>query len=139
MITCKTCYIEKPLECYTSSQQKPKGRCKDCQKEYSRGHYLKNKESYLLRDDLKRKEHKDLAARYKDVPCRDCGVKYAPHIMDFDHLNSKEKSFTISRASQMGKTLEQVIEEIKKCDVVCANCHRQRTYDRAKRGRQIRG
>jgi hypothetical protein len=139
MITCKTCYIEKPLESYTPSQQRPKGRCKECQKNYSRQHYLKNKDSYFLRDDLKRKEHKDLVAQHKDVPCKDCGIKYPPHIMDFDHLDAKEKTFTISRASQLGKTREQVIEEIKKCDVVCSNCHRQRTYSRVKRGRQIRG
>jgi hypothetical protein len=139
MITCKTCYVEKPLECYTPSQQNPKGRCKECQSEYGRKHYEKNRETYLSKDDARREGYRKLIAEYKDVPCKDCGVKYPPYIMDFDHLNPDEKSFTIGRAVAKGLNKEIVIQEIKKCDVVCSNCHRQRTYSKAKRGRQIRG
>jgi len=138
MITCKTCYIEKPLDSYTPSQQRRKGRCKECQKNYSRQHYLNNKEKYLDKDKIRRDEYRKLIAQYKDVPCKDCGKKYRPHVMDFDHVNPEEKSFTIGRAVAIGIHKEIVIEEIKKCEVVCSNCHRERTYNRASR-RILRG
>lgn len=61
----------------------------------------------------------------KDVPCADCGESYPPWVMDFDHLG--DKVFAIG-GSQRG--IQAVTEEAKKCDVVCSNCHRQRTHDR---------
>jgi hypothetical protein len=48
--------------------------------------------------------------------------------MDFDHI-SDNKSFTISDGS-VNQSIERLITEIKKCEVVCANCHRIRTHKR---------
>lgn len=64
------------------------------------------------------------------VGCCDCG--YAEHAaaLDFDHVRGPKK-FTIARGSQFFSKAE-VLAEIEKCDVVCANCHRVRTYMRAK-------
>lgn len=63
----------------------------------------------------------------KDVPCADCGVRYPPWVMDFDHVRD-EKEFNIAK---MTYQKPEVIErEAEKCDVVCSNCHRQRTHDR---------
>ena len=64
----------------------------------------------------------------ESTPCADCGNYYGYWIMDFDHL--KDKSFSLSRHSHHTKKLETVKDEIAKCDVVCANCHRDRTYSR---------
>ncbi len=49
--------------------------------------------------------------------------------MDFDHRNSNEKKFAISQSKRMG-SIEKTKTEIAKCDVVCANCHRERTFGR---------
>lgn len=57
----------------------------------------------------------------------DCNIKYPYYVMDFDHVRGK-KSFTLG--SLNGQGLQTVIKEIKKCDVVCANCHRIRTHKR---------
>lgn len=69
---------------------------------------------------------KELINAAKDVPCTDCGIKYPPYVMQFDHLRDKEfqigNSFTFS--------LERVLAEIEKCEVVCANCHAERTHQR---------
>ena len=61
----------------------------------------------------------------KDVPCADCGVRYPFWIMQFDHVRG-EKLFVLSSTSS--RALQKVKDEIAKCDVVCANCHRIRTY-----------
>lgn len=61
-------------------------------------------------------------------PCMDCGIYYAYWIMDFDHTS--EKSFDIASYKNHTKSLQRVKDEIAKCDLVCANCHRDRTYSR---------
>jgi hypothetical protein len=59
--------------------------------------------------------------------CIDCGVKN--HIiLDFDHL--KDKKYNISRMIHDGFSWPAIEKEILKCEVVCANCHRIRTYHR---------
>lgn len=61
----------------------------------------------------------------KSKPCTDCEKTYPPYVMDFDHVRG-EKSFNISRGKCISKN--KLLEEIAKCDVVCANCHRERTH-----------
>ncbi len=48
--------------------------------------------------------------------------------MDFDHRDSSTKSFMLSDVSRA--TVKSLLKEIEKCDVVCANCHRERTQRR---------
>ena len=64
----------------------------------------------------------------KDVPCADCGIKYPPYVMDFDHLPQYEKEFTISRSTHI--TMEALLLEVSKCEIMCSNCHRIRTHER---------
>lgn len=47
--------------------------------------------------------------------------------MEFDHLDGKEKSRSIARLVSNKTTLAKVVSEMKKCELVCANCHRDRT------------
>lgn len=56
-------------------------------------------------------------------PCVDCGEE-DPVVLEFDHLHGKE--INISSAIN-NWSIRRVQEEIDKCDVVCANCHRKRT------------
>lgn len=72
---------------------------------------------------------KTIINRAKDRPCMDCGVRYPPYVMDFDHRPGTLKRFGISNALRF--SIAEVIEEIDKCDLVCANCHRVRTYHRS--------
>lgn len=59
--------------------------------------------------------------------CVDCGIKN--HIvLDFDHL--RDKKYNISRMIHDGFSWKAIKKEIEKCEVVCANCHRVRTYMR---------
>ena len=51
--------------------------------------------------------------------------------MDFDHI--EDKSFNISSALNL-QNFEDIKKEIEKCEVVCSNCHRSRTYNRLLRG-----
>lgn len=69
----------------------------------------------------------------KDRPCSDCGETYPPWVMQFDHLPGSGKIFMVASANKLGVSLEKVQREIAKCEVVCANCHAHRTYERGMR------
>lgn len=49
--------------------------------------------------------------------------------MDFDHVRG-EKSFGINVGLKLNYPVEDMMKELEKCDVVCANCHRERTHNR---------
>ncbi len=59
-------------------------------------------------------------------PCADCGES-DPVVLEFDHL--RDKSFEIATAL-VDRSWDRILEEIAKCEVVCANCHRRRTVRR---------
>ena len=58
--------------------------------------------------------------------CADCGFS-DPRALEFDHVRG-EKKFNLRQAKS--KPLKVMWEEVQKCDVVCANCHRIRTQER---------
>jgi hypothetical protein len=62
----------------------------------------------------------------KSHPCVDCG-EVNPVVLEFDHVRG-EKHFNISKASTLNISLPRLQDEVAKCDVRCANCHRKKTY-----------
>ena len=72
-------------------------------------------------------------ASLKDgVPCSDCGEIFPVWVMHWEHLPEFEKTDDIS-IMVTSRTREAVLEELKKCELVCANCHVMRTVNRARR------
>jgi hypothetical protein len=100
-----------------------KGNCKICDQIYSDSDHKRSYRNFLRR----------LAQKFvnciKDKPCMDCGIKYPSYVMQFDHRPGEKKLFSIS-SSSLNYNIEKIKLEITKCDVVCANCHWQRTHDR---------
>ncbi len=115
MKRCPLCHTDKPLSEYGKRRGKyPQSRCKACSRTETK-----------TRMDEHRKRLSDIKLR---TGCADCGYKEHPAALDFDHLPEYTKSFTIGECiSYRWSRLE---DEIGKCEVVCANCHRVRTYDR---------
>lgn len=72
-------------------------------------------------------ERKAYIDKLRDVPCMDCGGRFHFCAMDFDHIG--EKSFGITQRYRW-RTMEEIEAEVAKCEVVCSNCHRVRTYMR---------
>ena len=64
----------------------------------------------------------------KQLKCCHCGNNDF-RVLDFDHLDRDKKSLNVSEAMKRGCALETIKEEIKKCQVLCANCHRIKTYE----------
>jgi hypothetical protein len=68
-----------------------------------------------------------MVREYKNRPCMDCKVQYPFYVMELDHRDPSLKLVHPHRLSTTGWTDARVKEELAKCDVVCANCHRIRT------------
>ena len=132
---CSSCKKEKKLDDF-NFKIKEKGirasKCKTCQSLYSKEHYEGNKEPYLLRARASRKVYRNRNRQFvfeylKTHPCIDCGES-DPIVLDFDHLEMGKKEANISVLSRSSIKIERIINEIQKCEVRCANCHRKRTY-----------
>lgn len=71
--------------------------------------------------------NKEFVNRAKSRPCADCGVQYNPWIMQFDHREPMDKTFSFYELRH-SYSLKKLQAEMDKCDVVCGNCHLDRTY-----------
>ncbi len=128
--TCARCRLDKPLSDFGRKRLndfQPYRR--PCQSEYKKEHYQGNEESYLASGRKRLGKLRELVRQAKDKPCTDCGVKYPYYVMDFDHRNGDEK---LAGLGQLMKRHSEasLIDEMAKCDLVCANCHRERTHQR---------
>ena len=130
---CPKCEVQLPLTSFT--QSKNTGRwssyCKPCLSLYCRNHYVKNAPKHNARRDRMRAIYKKrnrafVIAYLKAHPCVDCGEADTT-ILDFDHVCPEEKEHEVSYLSRRGRPLKELIREIARCEVRCANCHRRRT------------
>lgn len=78
------------------------------------------------RDKDKARQRKFLNSLKEGKPCTDCGNIFHPCAMDWDHINNNK----IANVSRLRSSKKRVLEEVSKCELVCANCHRIRTYKR---------
>jgi hypothetical protein len=99
------------------------------QKEYLKRHYRKNPQYYKDKAKKRVDELREWTRKQKNAPCTDCGESYPPYVMDFDHRDPSQKSFNLGTGALV-YSRAKVEAEIAKCDLVCSNCHRERTYQR---------
>lgn len=71
-------------------------------------------------------------------PCADCGISFENCAMDFDHLDPNTKKFVISQAVGRGVGITALELEMSKCELVCSNCHRIRTYRAKQHGTEYK-
>ena len=112
-------------------------RCRECRREYDRLYHNARTAESKRRKQRLQKERKERIARWiKEYKvrktCFDCGNADF-RVLDFDHLPEFVKDFNIGQGMVDGKSLKSLQQEILKCQVVCSNCHRIRTYERNSR------
>jgi hypothetical protein len=95
-------------------------------REWQKTYRLKNKDKFLAGYKASYKTRRDVLHNLKNVPCTRCGGVFHPVCMDFHHRDPSTKSFAISRTWTV--SLAKLQEEISKCDLLCANCHRMVEY-----------
>jgi len=125
MKVCSKCNKSKSSdEFYKNNSNKKDGLstwCKKCQKKDKKLHYENNREKYLNNVFENSKWFLEIKTGLK---CSKCGFEH-PAALDFHHTDPNEKKFNISKNKTYFKhNKERLFEEIKKCVVLCANCHR---------------
>lgn len=130
MKTCPVCKVEKNLDQFNKKADGLQSKCRACQREWYGNYYQsspKEKDRLSKKKARQIHENRQLLKKLKNVPCMDCGQSYPSFVMDFDHRDPSKKKFSVGSAVR-DHTLDAIMKEIEKCDVVCANCHRIRTY-----------
>lgn len=131
---CQRCKVERPLDEYHRSKDRPLGRayvCKACKRAEAQTPEFraKNRAKNLARYARAREVFYVL----KDRPCMDCGGSFPHYVMEFDHPNREIKTANISQMAMAGVT-PKLLEELAKTDLVCSNCHKVRTRRQFERG-----
>lgn len=105
------------------------GMCRACRKSYNAAYYQRTKDRHNPgRAETRRKNRANVQTKVVDFlrshPCIDCGETDVV-VLEFDHQRNKmlDVGFMIGK----GYSWKGVLEEISKCEVVCANDHRRRT------------
>jgi transposase len=79
--------------------------------------------------DLRSANTKRLRELKENIGCVDCKEMYPHYVLEFDHLPQYEKLGIVTNIARR-YSWEKALEEVKKCDIVCANCHNIRTWNR---------
>lgn len=98
------------------------------QRPYNVKYYARNRQQELDRVVRRQRATLEFLRALRRVPCEDCRGTFLPHQMDFDHRDPDTKSFGVTWSKAMLAPRQRLLDEIAKCDVVCANCHAIRTY-----------
>lgn len=129
---CSKCQKEKSIDNF-SFRDKQKTRrhriCKECHRQYRRQHYLQNTDKYILKATRWNKNQREVLKKFillklQSSSCNDCGEKDIL-VLDFDHIS--DKKFSIAHMFKNCYSVAAIEEEMAKCIIRCANCHRRKT------------
>jgi DNA-binding CsgD family transcriptional regulator len=70
---------------------------------------------------------KQMAVEYLGGKCMKCGYNKCIWVLEFHHRNPKEKEFAIGK--YFSRSWEKLKKELDKCDLLCANCHREKHFN----------
>lgn len=121
------------MKCEKHNEQKilsgKKYRCRSCNKEYQEKWYKNNKALQSKKVLNNKKRNKQINAEFicdylSKNPCVKCGEKDII-VLEFDHI--EDKNYNIAKMIGGGHCLDKIKEEMAKCQVLCANCHRRKT------------
>ena len=125
---CTKCKKELPLDNFrwkNKAEGRKHSQCKDCQKAQEKERYQKDdarKEKLLEIAKSQRERNLIFIEQCKSCGCAKCGDKRT-YVLDFHHIDPTQKTDSINHLRTCA--LETIEKEIKKCIVLCSNCHRE--------------
>lgn len=129
---CSKCKRELPLDCFRW-KNKSKGirhyRCRECQKESDKKLYLESESRRrTVRGiaDSQKQRNLQIVDEAKKCGCCKCG-EMRPFVLDFHHVDPTTKDSEIAHLLKSA-SVEHLLDELFKCVVFCANCHREYHY-----------
>ena len=134
---CGVCRLAQSVNNFTRRKKSTDGlnmKCKSCMKVYIHRHYLSHKRGYMSRAKAKKVRCIELLRQLKDnKPCADCAILHRHFALDYDHITGT-KIMAVSILANRGQ-INKMLREIAKCQLVCATCHRYRTFNRKQNSR----
>lgn len=134
MKRCSKCKELKPISEFAVNKTKKDGHasdCKACRKLYRDKHYQEHKDYYKTKvAEYKKKKAAEFEEYKGTLKCEICGES-RPWCLDFHHINPLEKENEVVNLIESPRKLK---EEIKKCIVLCSNCHRDLHYKNKQAG-----
>lgn len=128
MKRCSICKKDRDLIEFNKNKRKSDGlqsKCRACGKKLAQSYYQKNKDYFKRRKNKYAKRNQAIVLDYlRQHPCVDCGES-DPVVLEFDHI--RDKISEISTLVWKRVSAKMLLEEIEKCLVRCANCHRRKT------------
>src|SRR5437899_1964598 len=122
---CGTCGVVKSLDEFNKMSKAKDGRqprCRQCHKDWHTANKAHHNALILARTRRIRIEWAQRIVDYLEAhPCVDCG-EADPLVLEFDHL--RDKVANVSTLVRNLRSWRAIEAEIRKCEVVCANCHR---------------
>jgi hypothetical protein len=136
MKICTKCEVDypEPLEDHFNKRAGSKDglqhRCKKCISEAHKEHYSQHKSYYKTKAKKHTREYRKrnlqvILDYLEKHPCVDCG-ETDPIVLEFDHIKNKSLNISIMW-SRNTSPVKDILDEISKCEVRCANCHRRKT------------
>lgn len=127
---CSKCKEEKSITEFHKNKNHKDGLahwCKECCKEYHKKYYQENREKLLKQSKEYSREYyqkkKAFVINYKvNKGCIVCGIKH-PAVLEFHHRDPNKKEIMVSLLMRGNYSIKKIKNEIKKCDVICRNCH----------------
>lgn len=133
---CGDCKQTKDLEDFHRLGTGQQSVCKECARRRSRLHYRNNRERHQALAKARLRELRGWAATLKSGPCTDCGGTFHHRAMHWDHI-ANDKAADVSVLVAAGSSKGKILNEIAKCELVCANCHAVRTFEREIEGKPL--
>lgn len=133
MKECIQCVTIKPLGEFSRSKNQKDGLhpyCKTCASIRWTRWRLKNTVKLAQDRRLQKESLYNWYLSLKSGPCTDCNKILIPEVMEWDHLPEYTKSIMLSEAVKRRWARTSILKEIAKCELVCPNCHRYRTWSR---------
>ncbi len=94
---------------------------------YGKAYYRQNRALYIAHAAKTGDRNMEFLRAYlREHPCVDCGIDDI-RVLDFDHVWGK-KLRAVTRMARSGVSIAKLQEEIAKCEIRCANCHRIKTW-----------
>lgn len=131
MKECPKCKEIKTLDSFAKNKRRKDGlqrTCRKCVSIKDKKWFQDNKEKYYANNKKYYHGRSEFINRYKKIhgKCVDCGITDW-RVLEFDHVRGEKKD---NIGNMKTSSINNIKEEIRKCEVRCANCHRIKTMER---------
>ncbi len=127
---CTKCNHDKPPEEFHKQRGGHFPWCKACRKDYDCDYNKRNKRKRASQRKKIRERNKRFIIQFlSDKPCETCKENDI-RVLEFAHKDPSTKRFNVSdAATRLSYSIRSIEDEIAKCRILCANCHRRETAE----------